>query len=93
MLSDIERKMLRILHNYSVSHHRMPPLYLLLAKTGRREGGVVRALKGLANKGYIEWSLDQSVEEVVILQAWEDEARMPKSDPSRQQKQWWEYLV
>lgn len=47
-LSDPEQKLPAILRNNSISKHRVPPLYLLRAKTGRDEVGL---LKGAAWAG------------------------------------------
>lgn len=71
MLTDIERKMLRILHNYSTVHHHMPSPQLLRAKTGRNEAGIAKVLAGLAEKGYIDWSMGSPISKVVIIHPFE----------------------
>ncbi|MFS1513968.1 helix-turn-helix domain-containing protein [Chengkuizengella sp. SCS-71B] len=54
MLSDLERKVLRILYNFSHSKRRMPTIPELEIKTGKDEKTVRRVLNGLVRGGYIE---------------------------------------
>jgi DNA-binding IclR family transcriptional regulator len=78
-LSDIERKVLRILHAYSVSHKSMPSMKLMQAKTGRKEAGIYEVLKSLADAGYISWEPGQSIYHLQIIRAWEE-----------QRSKWWD---
>lgn len=92
MLTDAERKLLAILRNYSTTQGYMPPLYLLQAKTGKPEDGIKQALRGLAEKGYVQWEPGQRIEDAVILRAWADELRLtPKPLPPI--KPWYDYLT
>jgi hypothetical protein len=70
MLSDIERKVLRIICNYSAGRRRMPTIHELCVKTGRTEKGMMRVLAALAKEKYIEWS-EEDPEEITVIQAWE----------------------
>lgn len=70
MLTDIQRKMLRILVNYSIGRRRMPSIHELTIKTGRRKAGVLEALAGLRDAGYIEWAPERP-EQITVIQAWE----------------------
>ncbi|WP_179232888.1 hypothetical protein [Paenibacillus rigui] len=70
MLSDIERKMLRVISNYSMRWREMPSIRELEIKTGRSRRGVLEVLKTLNNEGYIEWS-ESSPENIVLIEAWE----------------------
>jgi len=44
MLSDIERKVLRIIANFSVGRRRTPTVDELCVKTGRSRSGVIEVL-------------------------------------------------
>lgn len=91
MLTDPERKMLNILRNYSISHHLTPPLYLLQAKTGRDEIGIRKVLSGLAEKGYINWSMDKPISSLELIQAWEEQPLAPPVKAPNES--WWEALA
>lgn len=92
MLTDAERKLLAILRNYSTTHGHVPPLHLLQAKTGKPEDGIKLALRGLAEKGCVQWEPSQRIEDVVILRAWADDLRLT-SKPLPPEKPWYEYLT
>jgi DNA-binding IclR family transcriptional regulator len=70
MLSDIERKMLRIIFNFSLMNKRTPTLKELMIKTGRNRGGVMYVLQQLNEKQYIKWD-HQDPENIQLLEAWE----------------------
>lgn len=72
MLTDIERKILRIIANFDAGRHRMPTIEELEIKTGRDRAGVMRVLATLAQERYIEWKKEQP-NNIVLLQAWERE--------------------
>ncbi|CAG7658889.1 hypothetical protein ACFQI7_27665 [Paenibacillus allorhizosphaerae] len=57
MLSDIERKVHRILVNYSKGRRRLPSIHELEIKTGRGRAGVFQILATLSHEGYIAWSM------------------------------------
>lgn len=70
MLPDFERKLLRILVNFSIGRRRMPSIYELTVKTGRKEAGVLEALASLKDHGFIEWDL-QKPEQITVIRQWE----------------------
>ncbi|SFA91920.1 hypothetical protein SAMN05216312_102239 [Cohnella sp. OV330] len=71
MLPDLERKLLRILAAYVFKHKRFPSMWILWRKTGRREADLLRSLKSLKEKGYIDWEAAQHAQ-ARILKEWED---------------------
>lgn len=68
MLQDIERKILRILGNYSVGRNRTPTIEELCIKTGRTRIAVMTVLEALAKEEYIQWDRMQP-DHVTILEA------------------------
>lgn len=70
MLSDIERKVLRVIANYSAGRRRTPTVGELCIKTGRNRGGILAVLEVLANDGYIEWQRSDP-DVMTVLEAWE----------------------
>jgi predicted transcriptional regulator len=72
MLSDIERKVLRILWNFNAGRRRLPTLHELSVKTGRREATILPILKRLAEQEYIEWD-GSNVRTVIIKDGWDRE--------------------
>lgn len=70
MLCDIERKVLRVIANYSAGRHRTPTIDELCVKTGRNRGGIMMVLEVLAKEQYIEWQRSQP-DQMVVLEAWE----------------------
>jgi SOS-response transcriptional repressor LexA len=70
MLSDIERKVLRIIANFSVGRRRTPTVDELCVKTGRDRSGVMEVLAVLTREEYIEWDRSRP-DEIKLLEAWE----------------------
>jgi len=70
MLTDHERKLLRILYNLTFMHRSKPTMAILETKTGYRRYAITKALEGLERERYIEWPLKQ-VEEIKVLEGWE----------------------
>jgi len=70
VLSDIERKVLRVIGNYSAGRRRTPSVDELCVKTGRNRGGIMTVLEVLAKDDYIEWQRSDP-DKIVILEAWE----------------------
>ena len=70
MLSDIERKVLRIIGNYTAGRRRTPTVDELCVKTGRDRGGIMTVLDVLAHEEYIEWQRSEP-DNIVLLEAWE----------------------
>ncbi|MEF2968872.1 hypothetical protein V3851_24040 [Paenibacillus sp. M1] len=71
MLSDLERKLLRVLSNYNLRTHRMPTKAELERMIGRRYADIEHGLSGLVEKEYIFWPDRPALETIVILEAWE----------------------
>lgn len=70
MLSDIERKVLRIIGNYTAGRRRTPTVDELCIKTGRDRGGIMTVLDMLAREEYIEWRRSEP-DKMTVLEAWE----------------------
>lgn len=81
MLNDYERKVLRILYNYSNVRRRFPTVNELTIKTGRSQKDIIAALDGLVNANYISWGKKTDTSTIVILEGWEREADQPKTAP------------
>lgn len=79
MLKDSERKLLRILSNYLSRHNKLPTLEQLETMAGKRKDQIIQSLKELEKQGYVQWENKSSVENVVILEAWERGAAPTKS--------------
>ncbi|MFE4569937.1 hypothetical protein [Paenibacillus chitinolyticus] len=75
MLSDTERKVLRILYNFSSVHHCMPDLSELETKSGSNQEKLKLALSGLREKGHI---IGKKLSEVKIIKPWPDEKKEEK---------------
>lgn len=80
MLDDSERKIHRILHNYSVGRRRYPSMQELIVKTGRSEKDITQTLISLEDKLFIIWDDKRQVESIKLLQGWEHQ---PKSEPMK----------
>ncbi|WP_103108727.1 hypothetical protein [Brevibacillus reuszeri] len=70
MLSDIERKVLCVIGNYSAGRRRTPTVDELCVKTGRSRGGIMTVLDVLAREKYIEWQRTEP-DKIEVLEAWE----------------------
>lgn len=82
MLDNNERKVLRILFNFSSTRNRMPTMPELLRKTGRKREDVYSSLRGLVEKEYILWPDNPKLETIVILKPWESEQETKIARPS-----------
>lgn len=80
MLSDYERKVLRILYNYSSGRRRLPTVHELTVKTGKYKADVMAALEALITAQYIHWEDKSDTANIVILEGWEREGERPKVD-------------
>lgn len=81
MLADSERKLLRILSNYLTRHNIMPNMEQLETMAGKRKDQIIRSLKELEKQEYVQWENKSSVNNVVILEAWE-RGTAPTKSPS-----------
>ncbi|MFB5268200.1 hypothetical protein ACE41H_15645 [Paenibacillus enshidis] len=92
MLSDIERKLLRILNNFSLQNRRMPNISELEIKTGRWPEQIKQALAGLEQVNYITWEDKSSTQKILIIEAWERESIKPKfQQPTSSIDYWTQY--
>ncbi|MNW62195.1 hypothetical protein D3C74_403130 [compost metagenome] len=71
MLSDLERKLLRILYNFTTQRNRMPTIEELEIKTGRSKRDLFAGLRGLVEQKYIFWPDNPRLDTIVILEGWE----------------------
>ncbi|MNP57611.1 hypothetical protein D3C76_1524540 [compost metagenome] len=81
MISDLERKILIILFNFSSQRRRMPTKPELERTTGRKYADIENALDQLVQQQYIFWPDRPSLQTIVILNAWESDKR-PTNKPS-----------
>jgi len=89
MLPDFERKLLRIMYNYSLKYRKMPEMRELQRLTGRhRSSEIENALLWLENHHYISWENKSYAESVRIIQGWEQES---EGGPEREQRSRAEY--
>ncbi|ANS76794.1 hypothetical protein AWM70_21230 [Paenibacillus yonginensis] len=96
MLPDLQRKLLRILFNFSTQQRRMPNWPELERKTGRRKQELAAALGQLQEKGFIAWTWSAETvrslkriagqepdpQDIVLLQSREPEERKPEARQS-----------
>ncbi len=88
MLTDYQRKVLRILYNYKGGRRRFPTIHELTVKTGKHKPDVTAALDALITAQYIHWEDKSDTTHIVILEGWEREAekpKLPKAPPLVQQ--------
>ncbi len=71
MLTNLERKLLRIMYNFVTQRHRMPVIEELEFKTGRSKQDIFTGLRGLVEQRYIFWPDNPQLDTIVILEAWE----------------------
>lgn len=92
MLSDLERKLLRVLSNYKLRTGRIPAKQDLERMIGRKFGVIERGLKNLEEHEYISWSDPADLNSLVILEAWDrDQPAVPKPRPSSGIDYWTHY--
>lgn len=73
MLEDIERKILRILYNYSSGRRRLPSMEELVIKTGKTKKDITQCLINLEDQLFIIWENKKYVETIKIIQGWEND--------------------
>lgn len=71
MLEDIDRKILRILYNYSSGRRRLPSMEELIIKTGKTKKDIALCLINLEDQLFIIWENKKYVETIKIIQGWE----------------------
>lgn len=77
-MTDYERKVLRILYNYSSGRRRLPTIHELTVKTGKGDKVVMAALETLITTEYIHWEDKSNTANIVILEGWERESEKPQ---------------
>ncbi|CAI6073672.1 hypothetical protein PAECIP112173_02295 [Paenibacillus sp. JJ-100] len=78
MLTDYQRKVLRILYNYKSGRRRFPTIHELTIKTGKHKADVLVALDILVSANYIHWENKSDTANIVILEGWERESEKPQ---------------
>lgn len=71
MLPDFERKLLRILVNFSGQRGRMPTISELEIKTGKSWSQIREALAELERNQFIVWKDKSSTRGILIIEGWE----------------------
>lgn len=71
MLPDLERKLLRILFNFTIQRRRMPMMGELERMTGRGKKDILEGLRQLERERYIHWPNPPELEEILVLEAFE----------------------
>lgn len=84
MLTDYQRKVLRILYNYKNGRRRFPTVHELTVKTGKYKPDVIAALDALVSANYIHWGNKSDTANIVILEGWERESEKPHLPASPQ---------
>ncbi len=80
MLTDIERKLLRILYNFSYQQRRMPTMTELERKTGKTSSEIEHGLGVLVQQEYILWPDRPYLDTITILEGWErEQTEAPKT--------------
>ena len=85
MLPDFERKLLRILVNFSGQRGRMPIISELEIKTGKSWSRIREALAELERNQFIVWQDKSSTRGILIIEGWEplEEGREPTPKRTR----------
>lgn len=78
MLTDYQRKVLRILYNYKGVRRVFPTIHELMNKTGKDQPDVMAALDTLIAERYIHWDDKSDTANIVILEGWEREVEKPQ---------------
>lgn len=75
MLADAERKLLRVLYNYSRQHNVIPTIVDLERLIGRNKNDIRESLMTLESLNYIYWEDKDSMGSIQIIEGWEREDR------------------
>lgn len=73
-LSDVERKVLRIIGNYSAMKPRPPSVDEICVKTGRSHEEVMAVIK-VSGEEYIEWQRSEPYK-MEVFETWERKGRL-----------------
>ncbi|USB32151.1 hypothetical protein [Paenibacillus sp. YPG26] len=93
MLPDFERKLLRILYNYSLKYRRIPDLREIQRLTGRhRTEDIKEGILRLEKEKYILWEDRDDVGTIRILEGWDrEQSGFSRSDTSSSTEYWTKY--
>lgn len=90
LLNDLERKLLRIMFNFTTQRHRMTTIDELEIKTGRSKEYIFTGLRRLVEQRYIFWPDNPRLDTIVILEGWErDQPVLPKSRTVTSNTDYW----
>ncbi|MEK4113207.1 hypothetical protein MHH92_23355 [Paenibacillus sp. FSL M7-1414] len=92
MLTDYQRKVLRILYNYKGVRRVFPTIHDLMNKTGKDQPDVMAALDVLIAERYIQWDDKPDTANIVILEGWEregDKPQIPKAPERSNDVRYW----
>lgn len=89
ILQDIERKLLRILYNFSRQKRRMPMWTELEHKMGHKKPEIQNALRELVEKQYIFYPDNPDLSTLVILKIEEQELLPSKKNESSSNIDYW----
>ncbi|WP_044877610.1 hypothetical protein [Paenibacillus sp. IHBB 10380] len=91
MLADAERKLLRVLYNYSRRHNVNPTMGDLERLTGRNMNSIRESLTELESLNYIFWEDKASMSTILIIEGWEREESRPAapSPSSNENTNYW----
>lgn len=81
MLTDHERKLLRILSVSTQMYKRTPSIDVLETKTGYRRGDIMTAIAGLEQQGYIVWP-ERRIEDIAVIEGFERQPARPVTKPN-----------
>ncbi len=79
MLSDFERKLLRILYNFGLKYKRNPTKPELERLTNHEYADIEKTLDSLVQKEYIFWPDRPALDTITILEAWEREQQTSRA--------------
>ncbi|MET3828672.1 hypothetical protein ABIC86_000132 [Paenibacillus sp. DS2363] len=91
MLTDYQRKVLRILYNYKGIRRVFPTLHELTIKTGKEKPDVMEALDVLISERYIQWDDKSDTANIIILEGWERECEKPQIPKALERSNDWRY--
>lgn len=88
MLQDMERKLLRVLFNFSRQKHRMPMWVELEYKMGHSKTDIAAGLRRLVEQRYIFWPDNPDLSTLVILEMEDRDQGPEKQARGSQRKQY-----
>lgn len=90
MLPDFERKLLRILYNFSLKYRRMPDWRELKRLTGRQSIDEIKSgLLRLEGERYMVWQNKFELDSIVILEGWDREKPVRVMENTSHRTEYW----